>query len=196
MSRAGPPFATSSNGYRRPQSPVNGVPERVRSPNSARARSPANAQSNGPNQTQPLSLNRQPVRPTTPNSVISSSKASPSRPSRSDLRLRQDRSNTPRISLDEVSSSDRRNERQQSSRNETSSPTLSKAAAAFQSAGAARRGLINGDAERAKERDRELEKEKERQRRMREKVQGRRPNGTAKSGDIDGGSNYTFSQLE
>jgi len=66
------------------------------------------------------------------------------------------------------------------------SPSLSKAAAAFQNAGASRRAAINGESERAREREREFEKERERQRKLREKVQGRRSNGKARAGDIDG----------
>ncbi|KIJ46391.1 hypothetical protein M422DRAFT_66747 [Sphaerobolus stellatus SS14] len=199
MSRAGPPFPTSSSGYLRPRSPPNGLSQGARSPQiPGRARSPANGLPSNPyagsSQTQPLSINR-PPRPTTPSSSIDPGpRNSPARPSRSDLRNRQERAGSPRVPSeygDDGPSSDRRYERQAPVRSDTVdtvspiSPSLSKVAAAFQSAGASRRAAMNGNAERARDRELELQKEKERQRRLRDKVQGRRVNGKSKAGDID-----------
>ena len=65
-------------------------------------------------------------------------------------------------------------------------PSLSAVAAAFQSAGASRRAVINGDVDRAREREQEMAREKERQKRIRDKVHGRRVNGKGRAGDIDG----------
>jgi hypothetical protein len=185
MSRAAPPFPPSNGGSRRPRSPisVNGLPN---SPFVGTGQ-----------QTPPLAISR-PSRPTTPNSLAGSSKAapSPSRPTRSDLRPRQGPQASSRTAAAYTSvdtSSERQRYKSDASvirRDEPqvspTSPSMSAIAAAFQSAGASRRALLNGDMERGQEREREIAKEKERQRRIRDKVQGRRPNGKARTGDIDG----------
>lgn len=183
MSRAGPPFPTSNGSSRRARSPANGLPN-----------SPFIG--TGP-QTPPLAISR-PPRPTTPSSIASSSKAapSPSRPTRSDLRPRQPSQTSSRTAVDYSSadtSSERPRYRAEGSATHRdgpqlspTSPSVSAVAAAFHSAGASRRAFINGDAERIQEREREIAREKERQRRIRDKVQGRRTNGKARTGDIDG----------
>lgn len=48
--------------------------------------------------------------------------------------------------------------------------------------------MTNGSTDREQERAREMEEEKQRQRKLRDKVAGRRPNGKARAGDIDGKS--------
>ncbi len=69
---------------------------------------------------------------------------------------------------------------------------------AFQSAGR-RRAMTNGsdDLEYQKEKRAEMEAEKARQQRIRDKVPGRRVNGKARAGDIDGVSlhNILFQSL-
>jgi len=59
---------------------------------------------------------------------------------------------------------------------------------AFQSAGARRRAMTNGseDTEHDRTRQQELQAEKLRQQRIRDKTPGRRMNGRAHAGDIDG----------
>lgn len=187
MSRAVSPFPSNNVGTRRAISP--GLPN-----------SPFVGTSQ---QTPPLAINRQ-ARPTTPSSLASSSKAapSPSRPTRSDLRPRKTsqaslRTTSEHVSLD--TSSERLRYKFDASptgRDELhvspQSPSLLAVAAAFQSAGASRRAVINGDAERSQEREREMAREKERQRRIRDKVHGRRNNGKAKTGDIDGTSTFPY----
>ena len=184
MSRATPPFPTSNGTPRRARSPTNGLPS---SPFAGAASQ----------QTPPLTIINRQQRPTTPNSMASSSKPanSPSRPSRSDLRPRQPSQASSRTASDYLNTdtySERSRYRAEGSvhREDTltspTSPSLNAVAAAFQSAGASRRAIINGDAERIQERERELAREKERQRRIRDRAQGRRTNGKARTGDIDG----------
>lgn len=72
---------------------------------------------------------------------------------------------------------------------EQATPTsLTSAMSAFKSAGSRRRAMTNGsdDMEYQIERQNEIEAEKARQQRIREKVPGRRINGKARAGDIDG----------
>lgn len=72
---------------------------------------------------------------------------------------------------------------------EQATPTsLASAMSAFKSAGSRRRAMTNGsdDMEYQIERQNEIEAEKARQQRIREKVPGRRINGKARAGDIDG----------
>jgi hypothetical protein len=189
MSRAAPPFPTNNGGYRRARSPanLNGLPT---------------GQLNGGNgpPTPPLAINRPQARPTTPSSVAGSSKGvspSPSRPQRSDRRPRQESQYSSRSAaisenMNVGSSSERRRYdseatvRRDDLQMSPTSPALSAVAAAFQSAGASRRAVRNGDVDRGKEREREMAKEKERQKRIRDKVQGRRVNGKGRAGDIDG----------
>ncbi|KAF8519097.1 Sec8 exocyst complex component-specific domain-containing protein [Hysterangium stoloniferum] len=184
MSRAVPPFQTSNGDYRRAKSPTNGLPTNPYNNSSGQS-------------TPPLSINRPSQRPTTPNSVAGSSKAftSPLRPSRSDLRARQGSGEPVRSRLDyNIDTTPKRPRYERDGNNgapsddtglSPTSPQMSAVAAAFQSAGAARRAMMNGDTDRAQEREREMAREKERQRRLRDKVQGRRTNGKAKAGDID-----------
>lgn len=181
MSRAAPPFPSSNVGTRRAVSP--GLPN--------------NPFIGTSQQTPPLAINRQ-SRPTTPSSLASSSKAapSPSRPTRSDLRPRQTSQASSRVvpdyaSLDTASERLRyKSDTSTVARDEPSlspsSPSLSAVAAAFQSAGASRRALLNGDPGRSQEREREMAMEKERQRRIRDKVHNTRTNGKTRTGDIDG----------
>lgn len=72
---------------------------------------------------------------------------------------------------------------------EQTTPTaLTSVMSAFQSAGTRRRGMTNGseDMDYARERREEAEAEKLRQQRIRDKAPGRRLNGKARAGDIDG----------
>lgn len=72
---------------------------------------------------------------------------------------------------------------------ETTTPiAMSSVLSAFQSAGARKRTMTNGSEEMEYQRDRqkEIEAEKVRQQRIRDKVTGRRVNGKARAGDIDG----------
>lgn len=72
---------------------------------------------------------------------------------------------------------------------ELTTPTsLASAMSAFKSAGSRRRALTNGsdEMEYQTERQMEIEAEKARQQRIRDKVPGRRVNGKARAGDIDG----------
>lgn len=66
--------------------------------------------------------------------------------------------------------------------------TLSSVMSAFQSAGTRRRAMTNDseDMDYQKERRDEIEAEKVRQQRIKDKVPGRRVNGKARTGDIDG----------
>jgi len=58
---------------------------------------------------------------------------------------------------------------------------------AFQSAGARKKAMgITTDDEWERERQQEIEAERQRQKRIKDKVPGRRVNGKAKTGDIDG----------
>lgn len=182
MSKAHP-FPTNSS--RRAKSPV--------APNEASSSSTSGSV------TLPLSINRLPSRPMTPNG------SSPARPARSDLRPRQTSQYSQSsvslrtISRDSISTSRsdtpsngrvraRAQSNGQDEEPQTSPVALSAVMTAFQQAGSSRRrAMTNGTMEREREREKELEEENLRQKRIRDKVPGRRPNGKSRAaGDIDG----------
>ena len=80
----------------------------------------------------------------------------------------------------------------------TTPASLISAMSAFQSAGSRRRAMTNEseDMEYEIERQNELQAEKARQQRIRDKVPGRRTNGKARAGDIDGEYNLVLVTLQ
>lgn len=76
----------------------------------------------------------------------------------------------------------------------SATPTsLASAMSAFQSAGSRRRAMTNdGDFDYQREREIEMEQERARQQRIRDRVPGRRVNGRARAGDIDGLSQIKY----
>ena len=179
---------------------------------------PQSGNGSQPPATRPLQIGR----PTTPsNSAVSPAaqiQGGPSRPQRSELRSRQvsEYSNSEMSSYRDSFSTNRSDASQPYTlRNGTSnspitptsrrrvnvspvntetSPTMVTVLSAFQSAGARQRSMTNGseDMEYSRNRQREAEAESARQQRIREKVPGRRMNGKARAGDIDGMCNESL----
>jgi exocyst complex component 4 len=188
---------------------------RVRSPELSNGNGPEPPYSNG---TRPLQVARPPSRPTTPsnNGLISSSPRGspsniapngPSRPQRSELRSRgSDYSAASSYNRDSIGTdystsyrsrpgassnagtpaNPRAKPQRLRSDESTTPPALNSVMSAFQSAGTRKR--TEDDYERERERREEAEAEKLRQQRIRDKAPGRRANGKARAGDIDGKS--------
>lgn len=177
-------------------SPFPSTPVRTRSPDPMES-----------GDTRPLQIGR---RPTTPSNAAY---GGPSRPQRSELRTRQASEHSV-SSADTRDSRDRydsessvprrappRNQKAGSSRSALNTslppedmeespktPQLSSVLTAFKKAGERKRAMTNGsaDTEWEQERERELVAEQNRQKRIKDRIPGRRMNGKAKAGDIDG----------
>jgi exocyst complex component 4 len=166
--------------------------------------------------TRPLQINRPTTPGNSTAYPSSQVQGGPSRPRRSDSRSRQgaeyldseisyrdsvsttrsdilqpqsSRNGTPSNPITPADSTNRRQRPQSSTDDVETSPTsLAAVISAFQSAGARHRAMANGTdgAGHGRDRQRDLEMESIRQQRIREKVPGRRTNGKARAGDIDG----------
>lgn len=166
------------------------------------------------NNTRPLNVPRSPSRPTTPSSALPRgpppSTDGPSRPQRSELRVRSNHDNydpardsthtdasgsyrQPRPSASghatPPSSSRARTQKQRgpSMDDEDTSPVMSNIMSAFQAAGR-RRGMTNDsmEYEHRSTRQVEVEQENKRQERIRARAPGRKNTGQARAGDVDG----------
>jgi exocyst complex component 4 len=190
-----PPASANSNGSFQPSLPTSTRPLQIRP---SRPTTPGNTSLTSSTQRPRRSEDR-------PRQVSDYSVSGASTSTRSDRRVQEEdsvstaKSDNPQVSgyryhngspgvSSSTGSSMSRTERQKAKDPELSPTAMPAVLSAFQAAGRRRRAMTNGsdEIEYEKERRKEQELQNTRQQRIREKIPGRRMNGKARAGDIDG----------